>query len=185
MIYLMRHGMDDERYVGGYSDIELTKEGKKQVLDSALWLKRKGIDFTRIYSSDVRRAVNSASIVSKVMGKEVILDSNLRELDKGKINGMLVKKALEKYPEYFKDLTIDKEYPNGESMISFYERIVRWLFYINDYDDNLLVTHRGVINMIYFYLNNIDVSMDKERFNVTYASIHELDISKKKIRRIK
>ena len=34
MIYLMRHGKDDERYVGGYSDVDLTREGQRQVLDS-------------------------------------------------------------------------------------------------------------------------------------------------------
>lgn len=185
MIYLMRHGKDDERYVGGYSDVDLTLEGQRQVLDSALWLKRDSVDFTRIYSSDVRRAISSANIVSSVLHKKVIIDSNLRELDKGVLNGMLVEKALVDYPEYFSNVKIDMVYPKGESMIMFYKRVVKWLDKIKDYDNSLIVTHRGFINMIYFYLNNIEVSMDKERFDVDYASIHMLDINKKKIRRIK
>ena len=104
MIYLMRHGKDDERYVGGYSDVDLTREGQRQVLDSALWLKKNDVDVTRIYSSDVRRAVSSANIVSSILHKKVIIDSNLRELDKGILNGMLVKKALVDYPEYFNEV---------------------------------------------------------------------------------
>ena len=54
------------------------------------------------------------------------------------------------------------------------------------YEDNsLVVTHRGVINTIYYYLNNIPLDMDKKKFNVDHLSIHELDIQKKLIRRIK
>ncbi len=185
MIYLMRHGKDDERYVGGYSDVDLTREGQRQVLDSALWLKKNDVDVTRIYSSDVRRAVSSANIVSCILHKKVIIDSNLRELDKGILNGMLVKKALVDYPEYFNDVKVETVYPEGESMIMFYKRVVKWLDKIKDYDDSLIVTHRGFINMIYFYLNGRELLMDKEQFDVTHASIHMLDINKKKIGRIK
>ena len=38
--------------------------------------------------------------------------------------------------------------------------------------------------MIYYLLNDIELDMNKERFDVTHASIHELDIKSKKIRRI-
>ncbi len=31
-------------------------------------------------------------------------------------------------------------------------------------DGTLLVTHRGVINMIYLILNNIELDMDKKQF---------------------
>ena len=38
--------------------------------------------------------------------------------------------------------------------------------------------------MLYYILNDIPLDMNKERFNVDYASLHELDINKKLIRRI-
>ena len=54
------------------------------------------------------------------------------------------------------------------------------------YEDNsLIVTHRGVINMIYYILTNTPLDMDKKRFDVDHLSIHELDLNKKVIRRIK
>ena len=31
MIYLMRHGQDDENYIGGWSDVSLIPEGIVQV----------------------------------------------------------------------------------------------------------------------------------------------------------
>ena len=31
MIYFLRHGLDDERYIGGWSEVDLTDEGVEQV----------------------------------------------------------------------------------------------------------------------------------------------------------
>ena len=39
MIYFLRHGLDDERYVGGYSNVGLTKEGIIGVRESSIKLK--------------------------------------------------------------------------------------------------------------------------------------------------
>ena len=71
-------------------------------------------------------------------------------------------------------------------MIDLYKRVRELLIngYFNDKDLSLLVTHRGFINMLYFILNDIDLSLDKEKFNVTHASVHELDIKNKRIRKL-
>ena len=76
------------------------------------------------------------------------------------------------------------KYPEGESMMDLYKRISNLLHELQELDDTLIVTHRGIINMLYFLLNDIDVDMDKKQFNVTHASIHEADIKEKVIRRI-
>jgi len=34
MIYLMRHGQDDETYVGGWSDVSLIPKGKEEVKEA-------------------------------------------------------------------------------------------------------------------------------------------------------
>ena len=67
---------------------------------------------------------------------------------------------------------------------TFPKRIKVLLETLKEKDNTLIVTHRGVINMIYYILNEIEIDMDKEKFNVTHASLHELDINKKLIRRI-
>ena len=40
MIYLLRHGLDNEKYIGGWSDIPLTKEGIYQVVNTASKIKQ-------------------------------------------------------------------------------------------------------------------------------------------------
>ena len=182
MIYLMRHGLDDERYVGGYSNIGLISTGIKQVSDSISTIRKLSIN--EIVCSDVLRARQTSEIISKETNLSVTIDSKLRELDKGLLNGMEKVSAKKLYPEYFEYLTIYDRYPNGECMLDLYNRIKLLLEEIDKYNNKLLVTHRGVINMIYYLLNDIELDMNKERFDVTHASIHELDVDKKMIRRI-
>lgn len=182
MIYLMRHGLDDESYIGGYSNVELTDEGIIQVKDKIKYISN--LNINRIVCSDVLRAKQTSSIISDKLKLPVYVDKALRELDKGLLNGMEKEKAKELYPRYFETLSIYDKYPEGESMLEMYRRIEKLLASIEEYNDSLLVTHRGVINMIYFILNDIPLDMNKTRFNVVHASIHELNYKEKKIRRI-
>lgn len=182
MIYLMRHGLDDESYIGGYSNVSLTDVGIKQVRDSISYIK--SLKINQIVCSDVLRAQQTSNIITEELNLSISIDKSLRELDKGLLNGMDKRIAKALYPKYFEKLSVYDKYPNGENMIDLYERIKKLLINIERYDNNLLVTHRGVINMIYYIFNNIELDMDKEKFNVTHASIHELDYKNKKIRRI-
>lgn len=185
MIYLIRHGLDDETKIGGYSNVGLTEVGIKQIYDTAQYIKNKDFKIDKIISSDIIRARESSNILSNILNLDIEYTSLLRELDKGDLTGMDKNIAKIKYPKYFDNLTIYDKYPNGEAMIEFYNKIKNRLEYIMSLDNTLLVTHRGVINMIYYILNDIPVDMDKKRFGVTHASLHELDAVKRKIKKIK
>ena len=66
MVYLMRHGQDDEDYIGGWSKVGLTKEGKMEVIDTALWMKD-NLDIKRVIVSDIHRAMQTAEIVCDIL----------------------------------------------------------------------------------------------------------------------
>jgi len=185
MIYLIRHGLDDERFIGGYSNVELTKEGIEQVHESGIWLKENVKNIDKIYTSDIKRAIQSADIINGYFNLEVEKIDCLRELNKGLLNGMDKELAKIYYPDYIEVNNINIKYPDGESMIDLYNRIKKILYNIDVFDNCLLVTHRGVINMLYVLLNDEDLTMDKEKYGVVHASIHELDKINKKIRRIR
>ena len=184
MIYLLRHGMDNEEYVGGYSNIELTDKGIKQIENISLEIQK--LNIKKIYTSDILRAVQTAQIVNSYLNKEVIIDSNLRELNKGKLNGKLKSKLTKSEIDNLSTMDIRKVIGGGESMLDLYKRVRKLLLsgYFSDKDESLLVTHRGFINMLYFFMNDLEVMVEKEKFGVVHASLHELDIAKKKIRRI-
>lgn len=185
MIYLLRHGEDDETYIGGHSNVALTNNGILQIQKIADELKNSKYKIDRIISSDIKRARQTTEIVNKTLNVPVEYTTMLRELDKGKLNGMLVTEANKIYPEYEDLSDINLVYPNGESMKTFYERIKRDVDKILALDNSLIVTHRGVINMLYFILNNMEPNMDKKQFGVTHASFHELDPVNKVIRKIR
>lgn len=176
MIYFMRHGLDDERFVGGWSDVSLVSEGRNQVREAANFIKD-NLSIKNIYSSDIRRAYESARIVSAKIHRPIYLSSKLRELNKGVFNGQ-VKTGLKVINDIY------TSYPGGESFYEFLNRIKRDLAFILSHEDSLIVTHRGVINAIYYIMNGMEIDLDKEQFDVEHASVHEYDNTLKKIKRI-
>lgn len=186
MIYFLRHGLDDERYIGGWSDVDLIPQGIKQIENTLEKIKEQNIVVKRIISSDVKRAITTANMVSTSLGvADVSVSKMFREQNKGVLNGYDKEAAKKEYPDYFDKVNIDTIYPEGESLRNLYERIRNELPNILSLeDDTLIVTHRGVINMLYYILNNIELDMDKEKFGVSHASLHELDNRKLKIRKV-
>lgn len=182
MIYMLRHGLDDERFIGGWSDVGLVDDGIKQVEEVAAYLCNLPID--RIISSDVNRTRQTTLIVNRALNVEVTYDSRLRELDKGILTGLPVEEVKMSFPKYLDNISIYDKYPNGEAMIDLYNRIKILIEDLKNLDNTLLITHRGVINMIYYIFNEIALDMEKKRFDVTHASVHEVVFEKKKIRRI-
>lgn len=183
MIYLMSHGLDDERFIGGHSDVPLVDEGIEQVIKARDYVD-KTLVINKIISSDIKRAVQTAEIMNSHRLGSIEYDSRLRELDKGLLTGMFREEANLKYSEFVDLKDIYKRYPKGESLVDFYERIKRDLNLILSKDDTLIITHRGVINMIYFILRDLEINYNKSMFDVEHASIHECDLSRKLIRRI-
>lgn len=186
MIYLMRHGLDDETFIGGWSDVDLVNDGIEQVKSAGEKLISNNIAINKIITSDVKRAVTTSKIIQSFYPGIPVEESEFfREQSKGILNGMEKEIAKELYPEYFDSITVDKVYEGGESLRDLYYRIKEYLDYILSIeDDTLIITHRGVINMIYYLLNNIELDMNKERFDVTHASVHELDKEKRIIRKV-
>ena len=184
MIYFIRHGLDDESYIGGWSNISLTDIGRKQIKDSANWIKE-NLNIKEIISSDILRARESALIIGNILNIDVTYSEPLREQNKGIYNGLERKKLKQVDKTFIKNVQVDTIFPEGESLKDLYRRICKLIDELDTLkDDVLIVTHRGVINMIYYNSLDIPLDMDKERFLVTHGSVHEYDKNKKMIRRI-
>ena len=173
MIYFLIHGLDDERYIGGWSEVDLTDEGVEQVRKTIEEMNTLGIIPKHIISSGVERSNTTANILGQYYDIDVKKDYRFREQNKGELNGLLKEKASVLFPEYLSDVDIDTKYPGGESLIDLYTRVKVMLDEIKELDgDTVVVTHRGVINMLYYILYHIPLDMDKEKFDVNHASLH-------------
>lgn len=184
MIYLMRNGHDEEGFTRGWSETHLTPEGVKESVNARNFIVNKGLVINNILSSDITRAKETARIINTKLNVPYEITRILNEQNKGTLNGISLEKAKIEFNEFITTNDIYKRFPQGESLNDFYNRI---LYYFNDIlkDDNtLIVTHSGVINMIYYILTNSKLDFNKERFNVTHGSIHEYNPKLKKIKRI-
>lgn len=182
-IFFVRHGKDDDSYRGGWSNLDLVDEGREQAFQLAAYLyeNQKINKINCVISSDLVRTMSTATYIADRLSIPIIQESQIREMNNGDLAGISNKLAEEKYPGlYFNTLEMTERYPNGESPAEFYGRIKNWLFkFMSEYHDKteniLVVTHSGVINIIYYIINNMDWSNKAKPFKVSNCSIHILD----------
>lgn len=188
-VYFIRHGKDDENYRGGWSTLGLVPEGVEQAKQLGMYLKEKKEEhgIKKIISSDLSRAKETADILAKEMGLAVVIDKRLREADNGSLAGMLNEEALKKYPGLFwSTLKPDECYPDGESPNQFFSRIKAWFeaFFseCKDTEGNILVvTHGGVINIVYHLVKGMEWSNTMKSVSVGNCSVHVLDVERMEI----
>jgi probable phosphoglycerate mutase len=83
-LVLIRHGlpMREENEPGGKpADPPLSEEGRRQARLVAEYLAPEGFD--AVYSSPMRRAVETAQPLAELLGMDVVIDDELAELDRG------------------------------------------------------------------------------------------------------
>ena len=178
-IIFVRHGKDDSNYRGGWSTMDLTEEGKIQAM--RLYSQKGTFDISKIVSSDLPRTVSTAKAISYKLKIPFHVDARLREMNNGELAGMKNEVASIKYPGlYFNTLKMDEKYPNGESPREFFDRIQKWFFdfikMYEDFESNIIVvTHSGVINIIYYIINNMAWTNREKPFKVSNCSVHILN----------
>lgn len=185
-IIFVRHGKDDDRYRGGWSGVGLTMEGTAQAQRLAQHMKGncESYDITEIISSDLPRALETANHISEALRIPVRREKRLREINNGALAGMLDEDAREKYPGlFFSTMEMGQHYPQGESPREFFARIDGWFkAFLRDCaggsGNALVVTHAGVINIVYHLVRQIPWSNQTPPFKAANCGLHALDAKK-------
>ena len=182
-ILFVRHGKDSAQHRGGWSQLDLLSEGKREAGTLANYLAqhKENYHFTKVITSDLKRAETTAMILAEKLQLPLEKVSTLRETNNGDLAGMLNSEADQKFPHlYFRSLAMDEHYPNGESPREFYQRIKTWfeLFLKENHNSDetqIVVTHGGVINIIYHLVNQIEWTNKSNLFHVKHCSISLLN----------
>lgn len=98
-ILLARHGETDWNREGrfqGHADPPLNETGRRQAVELAEQLAATPID--AVYSSDLRRAQETAEIVAAPHGVAVVPEPGLREIDVGSWSGLTRAEIEERFP---------------------------------------------------------------------------------------
>ncbi len=186
VIYLVRHGKDNEDYRGGWSNLGLIDEGINQSkkLSGHLYTNKDKYIINTLISSDLKRAVETVNEISSKFNMPVEFSEEWREFNSGILSGMLYTEAIQKYPGlYFNTVQMEEQYPGGESPLEFYCRIENAFKKLcckiinGEIGPNIvLVTHGGVIEIIYNLVGCVEWTNKSDKLSKTsYTGIHKIE----------
>ena len=155
---LIRHGetpWNAERRLQGHTDIPLNAKGALQARQMAQALKDIKLSFDVLYTSDLKRAADTANAIVELFGVEAQVDSALRERHFGALQGLSISEAPSLQPDIWQaHLARDLEHDlgGGESIQQFGMRVQNALDKIQERHAGktiLLVSHGGTLDMMY------------------------------------
>ena len=178
-LILVRHGESEANEKGlfvGHTDSPLSKRGIKQAEKTAEYIVNKWkIDV--IYSSDLKRAYDTALSISKRGGVDIISDERLREIYGGDWEGEVFTELSEKFPEdraLWRTDIANSRCTNGESVRELSKRINERLVEIardNDGKTVVVTTHATPIGCMLALWKMRDIEKMKDIRWVDNASV--------------
>jgi probable phosphoglycerate mutase len=150
----VRHGQstwNHERRIQGQLDPPLSDEGRRQA--TRLGRRLAGRRLSGFYTSDLKRAFETAQLIGKVAGVEPTPMPELREIFLGEWEGLRTGDIAERYPEAWAGWQEEPDWdlvPGGESAALFEARVSAALdaiFKRHERGEVLVVTHGGVIQV--------------------------------------
>jgi len=152
-LLLVRHGQstwNSEHRIQGQLDPPLSEEGRKQAervgrrLDGRRW--------AGFYSSDLKRAFETAQAIQAATGLEPEPTPGLREIYLGEWEGLRTEELAQRFPDAWAKWSSEggdwDVVPGGEGAVAFEMRVTAAVDAIlerHEHGDVLVVTHGGVI----------------------------------------
>ncbi len=182
-LLFVRHGLTEfntARRFMGFSDVELNPAGHRQAasLRDALAAET----FDAVYSSDLKRTMQTAEIVTSGRDFEIVACPELRECDYGCCEGLTFSEIGEQYPEVAAlcaNFTPELECPEGENFQGFQARTCDFLKRLEKHQPSetvLVVSHGGPLKVLLCRLLGIDTS-HWLKFGIDNASLSIVQVS--------
>lgn len=171
VINLVRHCESEwhmEKRHAGVTDIKLSEVGLKQARALVNWAESSNIK--RIISSDLTRAIDSATPLANAIQIKVELDSRFREVNFGKIEGLTATEIESRYPierARFIARPADTQWTNGESGVLALKRAMPAIVdcFKGDEDGDLVIfTHGTIMRLIVCKVMGIELNEYRRKF---------------------
>jgi broad specificity phosphatase PhoE len=176
-VLLVRHGQTrsnvTDHYMG-WSEEDLDEVGYSQARKLAYRLA--GLPIASIYTSPLKRAYTTASIIAEPYGFQVKTLDDLIEIKLGDWQGLHESEIAQKWPELWQQFRIDPSgltMPHGESFGQVAERAVRAFEAVvaaNQGQAMVIVTHDVVVKVVAAYVLGATYSVYR-RFKIDNASL--------------
>ncbi len=181
-IYLIRHGeilSNKDDVYAGWSGEELTEQGRASAQN--LGKEAKDWSIEAIYTSPIRRAVQTAEIINSYLGKELFTEDGLKEIKMGPWEGLRIGDVEERFPEDFKTWQTrpgDLRVEGRETLEELQRRTVTAVMKIFKAHSGavLAVTHVAIIRVLFLYYNYRPLN-DYKKIDVPNLSVFKLTLS--------
>ncbi|MDQ2909431.1 MAG: histidine phosphatase family protein [Actinomycetota bacterium] len=158
-ILLARHGETDwnrDNRFQGHADPPLNETGRAQAAELSAALADEPL--VAVYSSPLRRALETAEIVATPHGLEPVQVTALREVDVGSWQGLTRAEIEERFPEQFaRWLAYEEGWEDGESYEEMGRRVIAGLLELaaaHEGERILAVTHGGPVRAAYAFADD-------------------------------
>ncbi len=183
--YLVRHGateLHSGKVIMGRYDARLSDLGRQQMEDLGARLAPLGLRTRQIWASPLRRARDSAAILSRHTGLPVTEAEDLAEISLGAWDGRLIEEVRREFPEeYEKRGRQLMSYKFDNDCESFYDvqyracAALRDILLQDDSPELLLVSHAGVLKCLWGSLQGRDIDWAFSRFRPEKGDMVVLD----------
>ena len=154
-LYVIRHGESEANYARRYSgwwNVNLTEKGRADAANAGRVLA--GVQFDRIYSSDLNRAIQTAKIA--LPGCEPEQTAQIREIHVGDLAGRLYEDVIANGGEEFQKNWAARDFSpyNGESHQQHVRRVTEFMqqFERDDNETIAVFCHAGVLRCMLQYV---------------------------------
>ena len=168
-LILIRHGQSEWNELNlftGWKNPGLTKKGEKEATDAGKLLREKGIIFDIAFTSALKRAQDTLTIILKEIDQtslKIIKDQSLNERDYGDLSGLNKDEARKKWGEdkvHQWRRSFDIPPPGGESLRNTADRVLPYyesniVPRINEGLNILITAHGNSLRSLVMHLDNI------------------------------
>ncbi len=184
-LLLIRHAEsvgNRELRLQGQAEFPLTERGRRQAKELAASLAERQV--IAVYSSPIRRALDTAEAIASPLGLTVEVQTALQEYDFGKLSGLTWPEIREQRPQLIEQLLSDSSdypnYPGEEGRELFRQRVCEALWAIAERhageESVAVVTHAGPIGV--FLLDVLQRGYQRPMpFTVDNASVTTVEIA--------
>lgn len=155
-LYLLRHGQAEHQvrgFTGGWTDLPLTELGRQQAILTGELLRSLllGVPF-KLFTSDLKRALETAEIIGKILDTRPQVDIALRELNWGVAINMTLDEAKKLELEKTEPLIDWIPFHKAESRRMLYQRVSDFLQSIDqDHERVIIISHGNALDMCIFW----------------------------------
>ncbi len=181
-LLLVRHGetlSNSRKIYAGRSSEELTEKGVLQAAKVANKLKQ--YDIYALYSSPIKRAVQTAEIIGKTLGKNYSIMNDFKEMMLGPWEGLSESEIASNYPREWKlwqGKPAELRLPGRESLDELLKRALKGInkiSYLADERMIVIVTHVAIIRTLLLWRLNKSMNLYKT-IDVPNAKIFNIQI---------